>query len=136
MLAGKYGYRSPTAGRAKPAKQTKRTSTKFESIAQPVELLFIEALLANQTAGSCYAGTGIGHTKKRCLRRRIGVGIDKQHPATGKGKLIIRGDSEIVEDKKGFKIIISSIPYQVNKSDLITKIADLVKNKIIEDMKN
>lgn len=52
--------------------------------------------------------------------------------ATGKGKLIIRGESEIIEDKKGFKIIITSIPYQVNKADLITKLANLVKEKRIE----
>lgn len=52
--------------------------------------------------------------------------------ATGKGKLIIRGESEIIEDKKGFKIIVTSIPYQVNKADLITKIANLVKEKRIE----
>lgn len=52
--------------------------------------------------------------------------------ATGKGKLIIRGEAEIQEDKRGFKIKISSIPFQVNKADLITKIADLVKEKRIE----
>jgi len=52
--------------------------------------------------------------------------------ATGKGKIIIRGEAEIIEDKKGFKIMISSVPYQVNKADLITKIADLVKEKRLE----
>lgn len=52
--------------------------------------------------------------------------------ASGKGKIIIRGESEIVEDKRGYKIIISSIPYQVNKADLITKIANLVKEKRLE----
>lgn len=52
--------------------------------------------------------------------------------ATGRGKIIIRGEAEIEEDKKGFKILISSIPYQVNKSDLIMKIANLVKEKKIE----
>lgn len=52
--------------------------------------------------------------------------------ATGKGKIIIRGEAEIIEDKKGFRIAISSIPFQVNKADLITKIADLVKEKRIE----
>lgn len=52
--------------------------------------------------------------------------------ATGRGKIIIRGEAEIIEDKKGFKIMISSIPYQVNKADLITKIADLVKEKRLE----
>jgi len=52
--------------------------------------------------------------------------------ATGRGKLIIRGEAEIEEDKRGFKIIVSSIPFQVNKSDLIMKIANLVKEKKIE----
>jgi len=52
--------------------------------------------------------------------------------ATGRGKIIVRGDAEIEEDKRGFKIVISSIPYQVNKSDLIVKIANLVKEKKIE----
>lgn len=52
--------------------------------------------------------------------------------ATGKGKIIIRGEAEILEDKKGFKIVITSIPYQVNKADLITKIAELVKEKRLE----
>lgn len=52
--------------------------------------------------------------------------------ATGHGKIILRGEAEIVEEKRGFQIIISSIPFQVNKSDLITKIANLVKEKKIE----
>ncbi|OQA53291.1 MAG: DNA gyrase subunit A [candidate division WS2 bacterium ADurb.Bin280] len=52
--------------------------------------------------------------------------------ATGKGKIIIRGEAEIMEDKRGFKIMISSIPFQVNKADLISKIAELVKEKRID----
>ncbi len=52
---------------------------------------------------------------------------------TGRGKIIIRGVAGIKELKGGkFRIIISEIPYQVNKADLITKIADLVKNKRLE----
>jgi len=51
---------------------------------------------------------------------------------TGRGKVIIRANAEIVESKKGgFQIIVSEIPYQVNKSDLVSKIADLVKDKKI-----
>ncbi|MEI7462847.1 MAG: DNA gyrase C-terminal beta-propeller domain-containing protein, partial [Candidatus Taylorbacteria bacterium] len=43
---------------------------------------------------------------------------------------------EIVEDKKGqFQIIITSIPYRVNKAELIMKIADLVREKVIEGVK-
>ena len=52
--------------------------------------------------------------------------------ATGRGKIIIRGEAEITETKRGFQIIISSIPFQVNKSDLIAKIANLVKEKRVE----
>ena len=52
--------------------------------------------------------------------------------ATGKGKIVMRAVTDIEEVKRGFRIIISEIPYQVNKSTLITKMADLVKDKKIE----
>lgn len=52
--------------------------------------------------------------------------------ATGKGKVVVRGEAEIIEEKRGFGIIISSIPFQVNKADLISKIANLVKEKKLE----
>ncbi|OQB05721.1 MAG: DNA gyrase subunit A [bacterium ADurb.Bin212] len=52
--------------------------------------------------------------------------------ATGKGKIVMRAKADIEEAKRGFKIIVSEIPYQVNKSSLIEKIADLVKDKKIE----
>lgn len=52
---------------------------------------------------------------------------------TGRGKIIIRGVANIAEKKKGgFRIIISEIPYQVNKAVLITRIAELVKLKKVE----
>ncbi len=52
---------------------------------------------------------------------------------TGRGRVVIRGKAEIVEDSKGkMQIIISEIPFQINKSKLIMKIADLVKNDKIE----
>jgi len=52
--------------------------------------------------------------------------------ATGKGRIIIRGIAEIKEGTKGRqRIIISEIPYQVNKSQLVVKIAELVKQKKI-----
>lgn len=55
---------------------------------------------------------------------------------TGRGGITVRGEAEIVEDKKGqFQIIISSIPYRVNKAELIMKIADLVREKVIEGVK-
>ena len=56
--------------------------------------------------------------------------------STGRGGIVVRGEAEIVEDKKGqFQIIITSIPYRVNKSDLIMRIADLVREKSIEGIK-
>lgn len=55
---------------------------------------------------------------------------------TGRGGIVVRGEAEIVEDKKGqYQIIISSIPYRVNKSELIMKIADLVRDKSLEGIR-
>jgi len=57
--------------------------------------------------------------------------------ATGKGGIVMRGKAEIVEVKGGsFQIIITEIPYQVNKANLVEKIADLVKNKKLEGIKD
>jgi len=56
--------------------------------------------------------------------------------ATGRGPVVTRGVADIVENKAGqFQIIITAIPYRVNKSDLITKIADLVREKKVEGVK-
>lgn len=52
--------------------------------------------------------------------------------ATGKGRIMMRAKAEIEEAKRGFRIIITEIPYQVNKSTLIEKIAELVKTKRID----
>ena len=55
---------------------------------------------------------------------------------TGKGGVVARGEAEIVEDKAGhFQIIITSIPYRVNKAELIIAIADLVREKKIDGIK-
>ena len=58
--------------------------------------------------------------------------------ATGRGPLLMRGQADIVENKKGFQIIVSEIPYQVNKAELIKHIADLVlgKEKKIDGIKD
>jgi len=54
----------------------------------------------------------------------------KEAYSTGRGKISVRAKVEIIEDKN--LIIIKELPYQVNKANLITKIAELVKGKIIE----
>lgn len=56
--------------------------------------------------------------------------------ATGRGPVIIRGVADIVEGKKGFQIIITEIPYQVNKAELIVHIVELLKDKKIEGIKD
>ncbi|MCR4284180.1 MAG: DNA gyrase subunit A [Parcubacteria group bacterium] len=57
--------------------------------------------------------------------------------ASGRGGIIVRGETDIVEVKSGsYQIIISSIPYQINKAELIIKMADLVKDKKIEGIRD
>lgn len=57
--------------------------------------------------------------------------------ATGRGKITVRAKTEIVEAKNGrFKIIVTELPYQVNKARLIEYIADLVKDKRIDGISN
>lgn len=56
----------------------------------------------------------------------------RQMYETGKGTFIIRAKTEIEEEKDRQKIVITEIPYQVNKAKLIIQIADMVKSKRIE----
>lgn len=57
--------------------------------------------------------------------------------ATGKGKITVRAKTEIIEAKNNrFKIIVTELPYQVNKARLIEHIADLVKEKKLEGISN
>lgn len=50
---------------------------------------------------------------------------------TGKGKIVVRANAEIEEENSRHKIVVTEIPYQVNKAKLIESIADLVKDKKI-----
>jgi DNA gyrase subunit A len=62
-----------------------------------------------------------------------GVKGIRQAYKTGRGRMIMRSRAEIVEDAKGKQsIIVSELPYQVNKARLIERIAELVKEKRIE----
>ena len=57
--------------------------------------------------------------------------------ATGRGGVINRGEAEILEKKNGeWQIVITSIPYLVNKSELIVKMADLVHDKKLEGIRD
>ncbi len=61
-------------------------------------------------------------------------GVDGAREAllTGKGRVVIRGKAEIEESGGREQIIVTEIPYQVNKAEMIKKIAELVNDKKIE----
>lgn len=71
------------------------------------------------TAGIIYGYTGV-----------------KEAYLTGRGKIIVRARANIEENKTGSKssIIVTELPYQVNKASLIEKIAELVRAKTLEDI--
>ncbi|MEK9194550.1 MAG: DNA gyrase subunit A, partial [Patescibacteria group bacterium] len=56
--------------------------------------------------------------------------------STGRGSITARGVAEIEEHKNSHQIVITEIPYQVNKSDLITRMAELVGEKKIEGVRD
>ena len=56
----------------------------------------------------------------------------RQAYETGRGKITVRAKAEIEEEKGRNKIIVTELPYQVNKAKLIENIAELVKDKKIE----
>lgn len=60
----------------------------------------------------------------------------KQTYATGKGPVVMRARTEIVEEKGMHKIIINEIPYRVNKATLLEQFADLVKDKRVEGIRD
>jgi len=61
----------------------------------------------------------------------------KQAYATGRGGIVVRAVTDIVEARGGaHDIIITEIPFQVNKADMIAKIAELVKDKKIEGIRD
>ncbi len=63
----------------------------------------------------------------------MGTEALKQAYLTGKGGVVIRSKAEIEKDHEGKeKIVVTEIPYQVNKSEMIKQIADMVKNKRID----
>ncbi len=77
--------------------------------------------------GPDFPGGGIIYNKKAI----------KSAYETGKGAVTMRAKAEIAESKKGhFQILVSELPYQVNKAELLIKIADLVKDKKIEGVKD
>lgn len=62
--------------------------------------------------------------------------VIKQAYATGKGPVVMRARTEIVEEKGAHRIIINEIPYRVNKATLLEQFAELVRDKKIEGIRD
>lgn len=63
------------------------------------------------------------------------AGIVKAYK-TGRGNLILRAVVEVEETKKGSALVVTELPFQVNKAELTIKVADLIKDKIIDGISN
>jgi DNA gyrase subunit A len=63
------------------------------------------------------------------------AGIVKAYQ-TGRGSLVLRAVISEEEGKRGTQLVVSELPYMVNKSELIIRIADLVKEKVVEGVSN
>ncbi len=55
---------------------------------------------------------------------------------TGRGKIVVRGVVEVEEDKNGQRLVITEIPYAVNKTDIVREIASMVNSKRIEGVRD
>ena len=99
----------------KPAYELSKEKFNFETSASVEELTKYIQGPDFPTAAEIYGKTGI---------------IEMY--TTGRGKFIVRGKTSIEETKSGkIRIIITELPYQVNKAELVKKIADLVRDKKI-----
>lgn len=97
----------------KENKETKIADTAFSSSATTEDLVKI-------IKGPDFPTGGIIYGQKDMI----------QMYATGRGRVVVRAKTEIEEDKSGkTKIVVTEIPYQVNKASLVEKIADLVRDK-------
>ena len=67
----------------------------------------------------------------------MGTEALRQAYLTGKGGVVIRSKADIEEDSDGkSRIVVTEIPYQVNKSEMIKQIAEMVKNKRIDGIQD
>jgi len=99
----------------KPIYELEKEHFNFETSATIEDLVKFVQGPDFPTAGEIYGKTGI---------------IEMY--STGRGKFVVRGKTNIEETKSGrIRIIITELPYQVNKSEFVKKIADLVHDKKI-----
>ncbi len=55
---------------------------------------------------------------------------------TGNGRFHIRSEVEVIEDSRGKRLVVSSIPYQVKKAAMLQGIADLVQNEVVKGIRD
>ena len=55
---------------------------------------------------------------------------------TGNGRFHVRSDVEVMDDSKGKRLVVSSIPYQVKKAAMLQGIADLVQNESVKGIRD
>ncbi len=118
-IGGPSADGEPAQTEGKKVKQTNNDKMAKENIESMIYDTSLEDLMTHikgpdfPTAGHIYGGEEI-----------------KQAYATGRGKLLVRAEVESEDLGKGkTAIIVNELPYQVNKSNLIIKIADLVRDK-------
>ena len=87
----------------------------------------IEELVKNHISGPDFPTAGFIYNQNDIIEAYT----------TGRGGVVTRAKADILEDKKGrFQIVISEITYQTNKSTLIQKIANLVKDAKIDGIRD
>ena len=94
--------------------ETDPTAVSFESEVEIPSLVKIIPGPDFPTGGVIYDGASLGEVY-----------------STGRGRIVVRGIAEIIDTGKKPQIIITELPYQVNKAELVAKIAELVKDKKI-----
>jgi DNA gyrase subunit A len=124
LLNGTVGIAVGMATNIPPHNLTEVTNAIIKVIDEPG--CSVEDLLS-VIQGPDFPTGGIIYNKKDILSAYV----------TGRGPIVMRAKTEIVEEKAGsFRIVVSEVPYQVNKATLLEKIADLVRDKKIDGIRD
>ena len=124
LLNGTVGIAVGMATNIPPHNLTEITNAIIKVIDEPE--CTVEDLLGI-VQGPDFPTGGIIYNKKDILATYV----------TGRGPIVMRAKTEIVEEKNGsYRIIVNEVPYQVNKATLLEKIAELVRDKKIEGIRD
>jgi len=124
LLNGTVGIAVGMATSIPPHNLTEITNAILQVIDEPE--CTVEDLTAHVT-GPDFPTGGIIYNKKEILQAYV----------TGRGPVVMRAKTEIVEEKNGaYRILVTEVPFQVNKAALLEKIAELVRDKKIEGIRD